>query len=309
MSAAGSERRSFVPVVFVAEALLAGGNGVAIRFSNRELPPLWGASLRFVVAALIALAVTAMLRPGLPRGRALTGTLLYGLVQFAGGFGLVYYALVHIHAGLGQTILALVPLATLLLAVLIGQERLTGAAVAGTLLGLIGVALISRDPLRASVPLLALLAVLGGVLCFAAAAVIVRRFPPVHPLAMNAVGMAAGAVVLLAASTIAGDAQILPRERATWIALAYVAAIGSVVVFMCHVFVLHNWPASRAAYVMVLIPFVTVVLSSWLDDERIGGGLVVGGLLVIAGVYIGALRRRSPPARDHATLETASTED
>jgi drug/metabolite transporter (DMT)-like permease len=42
---------------------------------------------------------------------------------------------------------------------------------------------------------------------------------------------------------------------------------------------------------MVLIPFVTVVLSAWLDHEPITTGLVLGGLLVITGVYIGALRR------------------
>jgi hypothetical protein len=29
-------------VAFVAEAILAGGNSVAIRISNRELDPLWG---------------------------------------------------------------------------------------------------------------------------------------------------------------------------------------------------------------------------------------------------------------------------
>ena len=31
---------------FVAESVLAGGNAVAVRFSNRELAPLWGAGLR-----------------------------------------------------------------------------------------------------------------------------------------------------------------------------------------------------------------------------------------------------------------------
>jgi drug/metabolite transporter (DMT)-like permease len=53
--------------------------------------------------------------------------------------------------------------------------------------------------------------------------------------------------------------------------------------------VLERWSASRTAYVFVLIPFVTVVLSAWLDDEPIGTGLVFGGALVLAGVYVGAL--------------------
>jgi drug/metabolite transporter (DMT)-like permease len=40
----------------------------------------------------------------------------------------------------------------------------------------------------------------------------------------------------------------------------------------------------------VLIPFVTVLLSAWLDQEPLGVGLLLGGLLVLAGVYVGALR-------------------
>ena len=123
---------------FVAGALLAGGNGVSIRFSNRELAPLWGAGLRFSLAAALLLVVMAVLRLPFPRGRALTGALLYGALNFGAAFALAYYALVRLHAGLGQTLLALVPLATLLLAVAQRQERLRLAAVVGTLLALAG---------------------------------------------------------------------------------------------------------------------------------------------------------------------------
>jgi len=221
---------------------------------------------------------------------------LYGLFQFAAAFGLYYYALVRLHAGLGQTLLALVPLATLLIAVLQHQERLGAGAIAGAVLGLSGIVLVSQDPLRQSVPLLSVVAVLGSVLCFAEAAVLVRRFPPVHPVVMNAVGMAAGAVVLVAGAAITGEKIMLPHRPATWIALGYVVGLGSVVVFLLYVFLLHNWTASRAAYVMVVIPFITITLSAWLDHEALGIGLVAGGLLVLAGVYVGALR----PAR--ATL-------
>lgn len=284
------DRERVVLAAFITSALLAGGNAVAIRFSNRELAPLWGAGLRFSLAAVVLLAVMAMMTLALPRGRALTGALLYGLFQFSGAFGLYYYALVRVHAGLGQTLLALVPLATLLLAVAQRQERLHARAVVGTLLGLVGVGLISSDTLRESVPIPSLLAVLGSVLCFAQAAILVRRFPPVHPVAMNAVGMMTGAVLLIGGSALAGEPLVLPQRVATWVAVGYVVAVGSVVVFLLLVFVLHHWSASRAAYVMVLIPFVTVVLSAWLDDEPVGTALVLGGLLVLTGVYVGALR-------------------
>src|SRR5215204_1602646 len=173
VAASDSERVALT--AFVSYAVLAGANAVGVRFSNRELAPLWGAGLRFALAAALLLAVMAVLRLAFPRGRALAGSLLYGVFNFAGSFGLTYYGLVKIHAGLGQILLALVPLATLLLAVLWRQERLAAAAVMGTLLALAGVAVVSRSPLRQDVPLLSVLAVVGGAICFAQALVLVRR--------------------------------------------------------------------------------------------------------------------------------------
>jgi hypothetical protein len=38
--------------------------------------------------------------------------------------------------------------------------------------------------------------------------------------------------------------------------------------------VLAYWAASWAAYGFVLIPFVTVVLSAWVDNEPLGLGLL-----------------------------------
>ena len=289
---------------FVTYAVLAGGNAVGVRFSNRELAPLWGAGLRFALAAALLVAVMVVLRPAFPRGRALTGALLDGLFNFAGLFGLTYYGLIHVHAGLGQILLALVPLATLLLAVLWRQERLRVAAVVGTLLALAGVAVISRSPLQEDVPLLSVLAVVGGAICFAQALVFVRRFPRVHPVSMNAVGMTAGAAVLLAASLVADEPIGLPHRPETWAAMAYLVVVGSVVVFLLYLVVLRYWAASRASYGFVIIPFVTLLLSAWLDNEPVGVGLLLGGLLVLAGVYVGALR----PARTHPAAVNAKTD-
>jgi drug/metabolite transporter (DMT)-like permease len=179
---------------------------------------------------------------------------------------------------------------TLLLAVAWRQERFRVPALAGALLALAGVAVMSRGPLRDAVPAVSLLAALGSALCVAQAAVLVRRFPPVHPVVMNAVGMTAGAALLLAGALVAGESFEVPGRGATWLAIAYLVVVGSGVVFVLYLFVLGRWDASRAAYTFVVIPVVTVALSAWLDEEPVGLGLVFGGLLVLAGVYVGALR-------------------
>jgi drug/metabolite transporter (DMT)-like permease len=135
--------------------------------------------------------------------------------------------------------------------------------------------------------------VLGGVLCFAQGTVLAGRFPSVHPVATNAVGMAVGAVILLALSLLFRQEIALPKHAETWAAVAYMVVLGSGPVFVLYVVVARLWSSSRAAYSFVLIPLVTVLLSAWIDDEPIGAGLVLGGLLVLAGVYVGALRPTS----------------
>lgn len=290
----GGDAPPIVLWAFAVEALLAGGNGVAVRFSNRELDPLWGAGLRFTLAALLIAVLMVVMRVELPQGRLLSGAAAFGLFQFAGAFGLYYFALVEIKAGLGQTLLALVPLATLVLGVMQGVERFRLAAVVGAAVGLAGVAFISRESLQHSVSWVSILAVLASVLCFAQALVIVRRLPPIHPVALNTVGMAVSVPVLFLASLLRGESWTLPSLPETWVAIGYVAVVGSVIVFLLHVFVVQHWSASRAAYVMVLIPIVTVALSSWLDQEPITSGLVIGGGLVVVGVYFGALRPKTP---------------
>lgn len=277
-------------VAFFSYSVLAGGNAVGVRFSNRELAPLWGAGVRFAAAAIILLAVMAVLKLALPRGRALAGATVYGLLNFGLSFALLYYGLQHVHAGLSQIILALVPLATALLAVAWRQERLRVAGLIGSVLAVGGIALISRAPLDQSVPPLSLLAIVGGALCFAQALVLVRRYPPVNPVVLNAVGLTVAAVALLGASLVAGEPHALPRRAETWAALAYLVVFGTVAVFVLYVLTLRYWAASRVAYGFVVIPFFAVLLSAWLDGERITSALVLGGLLILAGVYFGALR-------------------
>lgn len=284
------DRDRAVLAAFVGVSVLGGGNAVGIRFSNRELDPLWGASVRFALAGLLLLAAVAVLRLRLPRGRALAGAAVFGALNFGLGFALAYYALVRLHAGFGQIVLAIVPLLTLLLAVAWRQERFRAASALGALLALVGVAVMSRGPLRETVPAVSLVAALGSALCVAQATVLVRRFPPMHPVVINAVGMTVGAAILLAGALVAGESLALPERRETWTAIAYLVVVGSGVVFVLYLFLIGRWGASRAAYTFVLIPVSTVALSAWLDAEPVGLPLVFGGIVVVVGVYLGALR-------------------
>src|SRR4029077_4153354 len=106
---ARTARLTSVTLAFVGVVLLGGINAVAVRIANEELAPLWGATLRFGIAAVVLLAIVGLRRIPLPHGRALSGSVSYGAVGFAGAFGAIHWALVPVPPASVQTILALVP--------------------------------------------------------------------------------------------------------------------------------------------------------------------------------------------------------
>jgi drug/metabolite transporter (DMT)-like permease len=61
-----SDRATFA--AFAGIVVLGGFNAVAVRFSNRELEPFWGATLRFALAAVVLFGVVVWRRVPLPRG-------------------------------------------------------------------------------------------------------------------------------------------------------------------------------------------------------------------------------------------------
>ena len=287
-------------VAFLVGAVLSSGNPIAVKFSNAELEPFWGATLRFALAAALMLTVMAVLRLRFPRGRALLGAVLYGIFNFGLAFACLFHALVELGAGFLQILLAVIPLITLLLVVVQRLERLRPAAVVGAMLALGGVLLMSQVALDASVSIGTILVAMGAAFCLAEGAVLVRIFPPEHPVTLNAVGMTVGAGVLLIASLLAGNRMVLPELQATWLALAYMVVIGTGVVFLLWVYVLEHWEASRAAYNFVLLPPITLFFSNLITGEDVGVEVGFGGLLILAGVYIGALRPTLPEPSDLA---------
>jgi drug/metabolite transporter (DMT)-like permease len=252
-----------------------------------------------VLAAVLLGVVATLMRLRFPRGRALLVPVLYGALSFGASIGLASYALVRVHAGLAQMIFAVVPLAAVLLSALERLEPLRTARVAGGVLALIGIAAISRGALDRGIPLVSLLALLAGALAFAQGTVVVRLFEPIHPIVMNAIGMGVAAVLLTAVSAATGEAAALPHHGETIAAVTFLVP-SMMLTFLLYLFVVERWSASRASYAFVLSPLVSLALSALLDSEPIEARALVGGLLVVVGVYVGALRGPNVRARADA---------
>lgn len=286
-------------LAFVGVVLFGGLNAIGVRQTVLELAPFWGAALRFALAGLILVGVVVAMRGRLPRGRSLWGAMLYGVVGFAASFGLVYPALREVPAGTATVLIALTPLLTFGLAIAHGQERFNVQGLLGGLIALGGIAIVFADQIGASVPLGALALVVLGSICIAEAGVILKWIPRSDPFATNAVAMLTGAAILGALSLFVGEAWALPARAGTWLAVGYLVILGSVVMFSLYLFTLKRWTASAVSYSTLLFPFVGVTVATLLTGERFTPAFALGGLVVLAGVYVGALRAR--PHRSSAT--------
>lgn len=276
-------------IAFVVSTILGGGNAIAVQFSNGELPPFFGAAVRFILASFILFLLVFYRRLSLPKGRALIGVLIFGTLQFGINYALIYWSLLSVPAGMFQVIFAIVPLLTFFFAILHRQEAFQWKVLIGGLLATTGIAIVFRDQLSADISLGPLLAIILAAACSAEAIVLFKTFPKAHPITTNAIAMTVGALILFIGSWIVHESPRVPSLPVTWISVGYLILFGSVAVFVLALYVLSHWTASAGSYQLVLIPIVTVLLAAWITQEEVTAALLVGGVLVLVGVYVGAL--------------------
>jgi drug/metabolite transporter (DMT)-like permease len=274
---------------FLLMVVLAGGNAVGIKIASDELEPLWGAGLRFAASGLIFALIGVATRVALPRGAALGGAMLYGAFAFGAAFGLGFTAIPMIGAGTGQLLFGLIPLLTLILAPLHGLEPLKLRALLASLVALVGVGVLAIDRIELAVPPLGLALAVLAALMLAESGIVAKMTPRADPIATNAVGMLTGAAMLLPLSVLLGEHWTLPVQDDTRLALAYLVVAGSLAVFWLFLYVLRRWDASVVSFEFLLIPLATIPFSALLTHELITPIMLLGGALILAGVYVGVL--------------------
>lgn len=282
-------------LAFGIAAVFVGGNFVAIRFSNMELDPFWGATIRFVPAAAVFLIIMRVRELAFPQGRAWWGPVVFGLLGVGAFFAFAYWGLVTATAATGAIILASVPLITFLLSWVHGLEvwrwrRLLGSGF--VIAGVVLLATLQPAPQQGTSPL-SVLALITAAICLSESSVLLKRLPAVHPITTNAIAFSVGSLLLLLMSIATGESWRVPSQWSTWSAVVYLCLFGSVVLFFILVNLIQRWGPSSTVYVMVASPLVAVVAGALLAQELVTWVILVSGLFVVIGVYIGVLMEKT----------------
>jgi drug/metabolite transporter (DMT)-like permease len=279
-----------------------GSTYLAIRVVVRQMPPLAAASLRFGVAGLVMTVVACYVdrRHGWPSRRQWLDYALIGVLLLAGGNALVMWAEKTLSSGIAALIVATVPMwITFLDGLRPGGQPWTVRVWVGTLIGLLGVALVAR-PEGGVQPghWMAVIALLVASVSWTIGSLYSQSVPARLPLfSASAVEMVAGSAVLFLESRLVGEdlATIATASPATWGALAYLAVFGSLLGFTAFAYCLNELPASTVGTYAYVNPVVAVLLGRLLLGEPVSAGLVSGGALILLAVLLTTMRR---PARE-----------
>lgn len=268
-----------------------GGTAIgATRYLASTLDPITIGAVRFGGGFLVLLPIALWRREGWPTRRDWPAAMALG-VLFFGLFPVLFNAaLIYTTAARGALALSTVPMLTMVTGALLGVEPPTGRKLLGVLIAMGGVAAALGASLSTA-PDGAWrgdLLMVTGAMCMAFYNVWSQPFiARSGPISFAALGMAAGALCLLALSAGTGGLEQLTTLRTPhWIAACYLAVVCGAFVFFLWAYALGRSPPTLVALSIAVNPVTASLFGILLLGEAVSANLVVGLAAVLAGIAV-----------------------
>ncbi|HEY1998172.1 DMT family transporter [Paraburkholderia sp.] len=277
-------------LLYISTVLIWGTTWIAIKWQLGVVPPPVSIAWRFGLAALVLFALLRIMRrPIWPPRHAWRFLFAQGLALFCLNFLCFYYAEQVVPSGLVAVVFSTAPLLNSLNGRLFMGRPLQPTAIAGAMLGLVGIVCLFVQQMAGHIGDHAEWLGLGiaflGTLCFSTGNLLSSRMQSMglHPFVTNSWAMLIGASILTLGSAVAGlSFAIEPNLRYVG-ALAYLAVFGSVIGFTAYLMLVGRIGPERAAYCTVLFPLVALAVSTVFEGYQWSALAVVGLVLVVAG--------------------------
>jgi drug/metabolite transporter (DMT)-like permease len=287
-----TQKKTYLALVLV--TILWGNSFVAIKHAVQFLTPIELTILRFIPVAIafVALLLPTQRAPFWAMARkewpilillGLTGAVFYNIFVMIGSQ--------KIAAGTVSLIVPpLNPIFTFILSIIFLKERSTVKKVMGLVLASIGLYIIVRYASGERIALSYLryvLIIMLAPLCFAIYTILgkplVARY---SPLQVTGGAMIAAVIPLL--FLIDGDliAKLPTLPASVWLSIAFLSLLCTVFAFVVWFWALQQMEASQVSSFTYLVPLFGVSFSQVILGESITPALIIGGAVLLSGVYI-----------------------
>ena len=274
--------------LMVALSVLWGASFFFAAVVVTELPPFTSALLRVAIAAALLLPVHVIVIGRLPAGLWVS-FLVMGVLNNVVPFSLVLTSQQTLPSGLASVLNATTPLFTVLVMAAANEEKLAARRLAGIVVGVAGVALLTGlggDALQARAA--DALLCLGAAFSYGLAALWGRRrLSRVAPLSSATCQLMCSSLVLLPiVGAIDQPWRLASPSPTIWLAILGFAALSTAAAYIVFFMILVRSGASNVMLVTLLIPVTSIglgvlVLGESLEPHEIIGALVIAGSLLI----------------------------
>lgn len=295
-------------LAFAAIYVIWGSTYLAIRYAVETIPPLVTAGVRHSIAGGIMLT-WAWLRGFRPTRQQWVAGFILGFFFFLIGHGSLHWAEQFVGSGLAALLIATEPMFILVLAWMMGQQKISGVSALGLGLGVAGVAMLTGAELTVKgSSLVGLLAVLAGSLSWSFGVVISPRLKlPADAMGRTALPTICGAAMLLLAAGISGEFQHTHWASISMrsiFGIGYLITFGSVVAFTSYIWLLQRVPPALVATHTYANPVIAVLLGWWLAHEALSLRVALASVAILGAIVLirrgeRAVQTRSPEA-EHA---------
>ncbi|HEY5808763.1 MAG TPA: DMT family transporter [Povalibacter sp.] len=265
-----------------------------------DVPPWTLAFLRVTIGFLFLLPMAWLSYRKSPQPRTplpWKPMLVMGAIGVAFYYGVFNVGLVYTSASQGALVQSSIPAMTALVAVVWLREHASRTRIAGIVLSVIGVLVIfsgSSGQGDASAPMFGNLLVFLSVIAWGIYTSLAKRFAHVDAIVLTAGVIGAGALLLLPAAIVELHGRALPHLNSVqWLEVLVLGAGASGLAYMLYNLALQDVDASLAGVFANLIPVVGVISGVVVLNEPIAARAIIGGLIVMVGVWITGSEQRT----------------
>jgi drug/metabolite transporter (DMT)-like permease len=268
-----------------------GGLSVGVtRFVVGATDPITLGAFRFGIGAVLLLPVALCQRHRWPGRTALVPVAALGLLYFA-IFPILFNAsLIYTTAARGSLALSTLPVLTMLVGALLRVEPLTPRKSAGVALAMIGVAIALLTNLGTAPAG----AWRGDLLMVAAAFCMAFYSVWSRPLALaygtivyTTLAMATGGLTLVGIAWLHGGlAATAAFDTTQWSIMVFLGVLGGALTFLLWSYALERTTPTRVAISVTVNPIAAAIFGAYALGEPITVNLVVGLVIVAAGIAI-----------------------
>jgi len=279
-------------VLYATATLIWGSTWLGIKLQLTQVPPILSVGYRFCLASSILLVYCIITNKSLVFSRrdhffmAAQGFSLFGL-----GYIMSYLATSYLTSGLVAVIFSTILMWNILNLKLFMRQPIAWRAFAGGVLGLAGICVVFWNDLSAFTATRGLIgliiALLGAYLASIGNVVGARNAKIGVPVTQaNVYGMAYGAALCIAIHFGIGGELTMDWSLGYLGPMLYLTVFGSVVAFGCYMLLIGRIGADYAAYVMLLMPLVALILSTFFEAYQWSASSVFGVIVVLFGNLI-----------------------